>query len=78
MELVEGETLAERIATRAAGSRGGAGVRPEVAEALGAAHEKGMLHRDLKPANVRLTPEGRIKVLDFGLARASRRTSPAT
>ena len=71
MELVEGETLADRIAT------GGAmpldetiEIFHQIAEALEAAHEKGIVHRDLKPANIMITPEGRVKVLDFGLAKA--------
>jgi len=69
MELVEGNTLDDRIKS---------GAIPEVAlklalqiaEALEAAHEKGVIHRDLKPANIKITPDGKIKVLDFGLAKA--------
>ena len=71
MELVPGETLADRI------KRDGAvpveealTIAKQIAEALEAAHEKGIIHRDLKPANVKLTPEGKVKVLDFGLAKA--------
>jgi tRNA A-37 threonylcarbamoyl transferase component Bud32 len=73
LELVEGETLAERI--KRIGSLPVEKVLDyarQVAEALEAAHSKGMVHRDLKPANVKVTPEGRVKVLDFGLAKAVR------
>jgi TolB-like protein len=72
MELVPGETLAQRV------KRDGAvpieealGIAKQIAEALEAAHEKGIIHRDLKPANVKVTPEGKVKVLDFGLAKVS-------
>src|SRR5579862_4228572 len=71
MELVPGDTLADLV------KRDGAvpieealATAKQIAEALEGAHEKGIIHRDLKPANVKLTPEGKVKVLDFGLAKA--------
>jgi Tol biopolymer transport system component len=71
MELVPGETLAERIKREGAVPIEEAlKISIQIAEALEAAHEKGIIHRDLKPANVKVTPEGKVKVLDFGLAKA--------
>ena len=71
MELVSGETLADRIKREGAVPVEEAlKLAVQIAEALEAAHEKGIIHRDLKPANVKLTPEGKVKVLDFGLAKA--------
>src|SRR5271165_5622000 len=71
MELVPGETLAQRIKREGAVPVEEAlTIAKQIAEALEAAHEKGIIHRDLKPANVKLTPEGKVKVLDFGLAKA--------
>ncbi|MEX0879711.1 MAG: protein kinase [Thermoanaerobaculia bacterium] len=70
LELVEGETLAERIAQGPLPVEEALEVARQIADALEAAHEKGIIHRDLKPANVKRTPEGKVKVLDFGLAKA--------
>ncbi|HEV2445858.1 MAG TPA: serine/threonine-protein kinase, partial [Candidatus Sulfopaludibacter sp.] len=70
LELVEGRTLAERIAQGPVPLDEALALARQIAEALEYAHEKGIVHRDLKPANVKVTPEGRVKVLDFGLAKA--------
>jgi serine/threonine protein kinase len=70
MELVEGDTLAERIGRRPLSMEETLKVCLQIAEGVEAAHEKGIIHRDLKPANVKLTPDGKVKILDFGLAKA--------
>src|SRR5215470_4510081 len=70
LELVEGETLAERIARGPILVGESLTITKQICEALEAAHERGIIHRDLKPANVKLTPDGKVKVLDFGLAKA--------
>jgi serine/threonine-protein kinase len=70
MELVDGITLAERIAAGPIPLAEALGIARQIGAALEAAHEKGIVHRDLKPANIKLTGEGQVKVLDFGLAKA--------
>jgi eukaryotic-like serine/threonine-protein kinase len=70
MELVEGPTLAERIAEGPIPIDEATGIAAQIAEALGAAHDQGVVHRDLKPANIKVKPDGTVKVLDFGLAKA--------
>jgi Tol biopolymer transport system component len=70
MELVEGPTLADRIAEGPLPLEEALGIAAQIAEALEYAHERGIIHRDLKPANVKITPDGKVKVLDFGLAKA--------
>ena len=70
MELAEGPTLAERISHGPIPLDEALSIARQIAEALEAAHEKGIIHRDLKPANIKVTPEGTVKVLDFGLAKA--------
>jgi serine/threonine protein kinase len=69
LELVEGPTLAERIAADPPATKEALTIGCQIAEALEAAHEKGIIHRDLKPANIKVSSDGRVKVLDFGLAK---------
>jgi serine/threonine protein kinase len=70
MELVEGEDLSQRIARGAIPLDEALPIAKQIAEALEAAHEAGIIHRDLKPANIKVRPDGTVKVLDFGLAKA--------
>jgi serine/threonine protein kinase len=70
MELIEGETLKDRIKSGPIPVEEALKLALQMAEALEAAHEKGVIHRDLKPANIKVTPEGKVKILDFGLAKA--------
>jgi len=71
MELIEGPTLAERIAHGPIPLEEALGISKQIAAALEAAHEKGIVHRDLKPGNIKIKPDGTVKVLDFGLAKVS-------
>jgi serine/threonine-protein kinase len=74
MELVEGPTLADRIAKGPLPLDEALPIAKQIAEALEAAHEQGIVHRDLKPANIKIRPDGAVKVLDFGLAKAMEST----
>ncbi|MDP2390740.1 MAG: serine/threonine-protein kinase, partial [Acidobacteriota bacterium] len=70
MELVEGPTLADRIGQGPVPLDEALAIARQIAEALEAAHDQNIIHRDLKPANIKLRPDGAVKVLDFGLAKA--------
>jgi serine/threonine protein kinase len=73
LELVEGLTLADRLANGRVRFAESLRIAQQITDALDAAHEKGIIHRDLKPANIKITPDGVVKVLDFGLAKAATR-----
>jgi serine/threonine protein kinase len=75
MELVEGPTLADRIAEGPIPVDEALPLARQIAEALEAAHERGVVHRDLKPANIKVRNDGAVKVLDFGLAKLSEKTT---
>jgi serine/threonine-protein kinase len=76
LELVEGETLADRLVRGPIPVQEAVKLALQIAEALEAAHDKGIVHRDLKPANVKVTPAGKVKVLDFGLAKLAEASGP--
>src|SRR5262249_33278261 len=75
LELVDGPTLADRIAGSPLPIDEALSIATQIADALEAAHEQGIIHRDLKPANIKVRDDGTVKVLDFGLAKASEPTS---
>src|SRR5918911_1562161 len=77
LEFVDGPTLADRIAQGPLPVDEALPIAIQIAEALEAAHEQGIIHRDLKPANIKLRPDGTVKVLDFGLAKALESTGGA-
>ena len=83
MEMVEGETLEERIKRAGRGKQTGLPLADtmafarQIADALDAAHEAGVVHRDLKPANIKITPDGVVKVLDFGISKLASDDEPA-
>ena len=77
LELIEGQTLADRIAQGPVSIHDALAIAKQIAEALEVAHEHRIVHRDLKPANIKVTPNGIVKVLDFGLAKEGGERSPS-
>jgi eukaryotic-like serine/threonine-protein kinase len=78
LELIEGETLRERVRRRPLSIGEAVVIATQIADALDVAHEKGIIHRDLKPANIKIAPDGMVKVLDFGLAKTIGDDAPFT
>ncbi len=76
LQLIEGPTLADRIAQGPIPVEEALKIALQITEGMEAAHEKGIIHRDLKPANIKITPEGQVKILDFGLAKALEGETP--
>src|SRR5215469_333058 len=77
MELVDGETLQQRLTRGAIPVEEALQIARQIAEALEAAHERGIIHRDLKPGNIMLSTNGTVKVLDFGLSKALQEQQPS-
>ena len=71
LELVEGPTLADRLLHGAMPFEDARAIARQIADALDAAHERSIVHRDLKPSNIKVRPDGTVKVLDFGIAKAT-------
>src|SRR5215472_5072000 len=78
LELVDGETLADRITRGSIPVEEALNIAKDICEALEAAHERSIIHRDLKPSNVKISSDGKVKVLDFGLARIHETEGTAT
>ena len=78
LELVDGETLEDRIKRGPIPIDEALLIARQIAEAVEAAHEQGIIHRDLKPSNIKITPNASVKVLDFGLAKLSESNAPST